>query len=126
VPSNNIGPVMQLVLERRGECLKMDSHGDQTNLEFTIPARGLIGLRTRLLNATQARRSCTTTSTTTSPHKGAIPVRVNGVMVSTETGKATGHAIENLQDRGILFVAPMDSVYEGQVVGEHCRDNDLR
>src|SRR5206468_7524698 len=56
---------------------------------------------------------------------GAVPTRANGVMVSTETGKATGHAIENLQERGILFVAPMESVYEGQVVGEHCRDNDL-
>jgi GTP-binding protein len=59
------------------------------------------------------------------PFKGEIPARINGVMVSTETGKATGHAIENLQERGILFVAPMESVYEGQVVGEHCRDNDL-
>jgi GTP-binding protein len=59
------------------------------------------------------------------PHRGLIPARLNGVMISTETGKATGHAIENLQERGSLFVGPMEEVYEGQIVGEHCRDNDL-
>jgi GTP-binding protein len=125
VPADSVGPVMQLVLTRRGECLKMESVGDQTHLEFTIPARGLIGLRTRLLNATQGTAIMHHNFHDYQPFKGEIPARVNGVMVSTETGKATGHAIENLQERGILFVAPMESVYEGQVVGEHCRDNDL-
>jgi GTP-binding protein len=125
VPANSVGPVMQLVLTRRGECIKMESVGDQTHLEFTIPARGLIGLRTRLLNATQGTAIMHHNFHEYQPHKGEIPARVNGVMVSTETAKATAHAIENLQERGILFVSPMDSVYEGQVVGEHCRDNDL-
>jgi GTP-binding protein len=125
VPAESVGPVMQLVLTRRGECLKMESISDQTHLEFTIPARGLIGLRTRLLNATQGTAIMHHNFHDYQPFKGDIPARVNGVMVSTETGKATAHAIENLQERGILFVAPMDSVYEGQVVGEHCRDNDL-
>jgi GTP-binding protein len=125
VPADSVGPVMQLVLSRRGECLKMESIGDQTHLEFTIPARGLIGLRTRLLNATQGQAILHHNFHEYAPYKGDIPSRVNGVMVSTETAKATAHAIENLQERGIMFVAPMDSVYEGQVVGEHCRDNDL-
>jgi GTP-binding protein len=59
------------------------------------------------------------------PAKAGLPGRANGVMISTETGKATGHALENLQERGVMFVAPMEPVYEGQIVGEHCRDNDL-
>jgi GTP-binding protein len=125
VPNDSVGAVMQLVLTRRGECAKMESRGETTNLEFTIPARGLIGLRTRLLNATSGTAIMHHTFHDYQPFKGAVPTRVNGVMVSTETGKATGHAIENLQERGILFVAPMEGVYEGQVVGEHCRDNDL-
>src|SRR5207247_11327620 len=79
----------------------------------------------RLLNATQGTAIMHHNFHDYQPVKGDIPARVNGVMVSTETGRATGHAIENLQERGILFVAPMDSVYEGQIVGEHCRDNDL-
>ncbi|HEY1376330.1 MAG TPA: translational GTPase TypA [Gemmataceae bacterium] len=124
-PSDAIGPVMQLVLGRRGECVKMDARDATTHLEFTIPARGLIGLRTRLLNATAGRAIMHHNFHDYQPYKGDIPARVNGVMVSTETGKATGHAIENLQERGVMFVAPMDPVYEGQVVGEHCRDNDL-
>jgi GTP-binding protein len=124
-PGDAIGAVMQLVLGRRGECVKMDARDAGTHLEFTIPARGLIGLRTRLLNATAGRAIMHHNFHDYQPYKGDIPARVNGVMVSTETGKATGHAIENLQERGVLFVAPMDSVYEGQIVGEHCRDNDL-
>jgi GTP-binding protein len=124
-PSDAVGPVMQLVLGRRAECVKMDNRGDMTNLEFTIPARGLIGLRTRLLNVSQGRAVMHHNFHEYAPYKGDIPARVNGVMVSTETGKATAYAIEGLQDRGILMVAPMDSVYEGQIVGEHCRDNDL-
>jgi GTP-binding protein len=124
-PGDAIGPVMQLVLGRRGECVKMDARDAGTHLEFTIPARGLIGLRTRLLNATAGRAIMHHNFHDYQPYKGDIPARINGVMVSTETGKATGHAIENLQERGVLFVAPMDSVYEGQIVGEHCRDNDL-
>src|SRR5947209_4806446 len=125
VPANAVGPVMQLVLARRGECQKMASHGDLTNVEFTIPARGLIGLRTRLLNATGGQAVIHHNFHDYQPHKGEIPARVNGVMVATETGKATAFAIDNLQDRGVMFVGPMESVYEGQIVGEHCRDNDL-
>jgi GTP-binding protein len=124
-PGDAVGPVMQLVLGRRGECVKMDARDSGTHLEFTIPARGLIGLRTRLMNATAGRALMHHNFHDYQPYKGDIPARNNGVMVATENGKATAHAIENLQDRGVMFVAPMDAVYEGQVVGEHCRDNDL-
>lgn len=125
VPPSSLGAVMELVGGRRGECVKMDARGETTHVEFTIPARGLIGLRTRLLNATQGQAIMHHNFYDYQPFKGAIPARVNGVLVSTETGKATAYAIEGLQDRGSLFVGPMDEVYEGQIVGEHCRDNDL-
>lgn len=125
VPPTSLGSVMELVGGRRGECVKMSAHGDMTNVEFTIPARGLIGLRNRLLNATQGQAVMHHNFYDYQPYRGAIPSRINGVMVSTETGKATAYAIEGLQDRGVLFVNPMEEVYEGQIVGEHCRDNDL-
>jgi GTP-binding protein len=126
VPNDLSNAVMRLVLERQGECFKMEGGmGNMTHIEFHIPARGLIGLRTRMLNATQGLAIMHHNFLDYRPMKASIPGRANGVMVSTETGKATSYAIEGLQDRGILFVSPMEPVYEGQVVGEHCRDNDL-
>lgn len=125
VPPSAVGPVMELVGNRKAECLKMDSRGEMTHLEFTIPARGLIGLRTRMMNATNGLAIMHHTFFDYQPSRGAVPSRINGVMVSTETGMATGYAIENLQERGVLFVSPGEQVYEGQVVAEHCRDNDL-
>jgi GTP-binding protein len=97
-----------------------------THIEFTIPARGLIGLRTRLMNATSGQAILHHNFYEYQPSRGDIPARVNGVMVSTETGRTTAYALENLQERGVLFVGPGAAVYEGQVVGEHCRDNDLQ
>jgi GTP-binding protein len=125
VPGHLTGAVMGLVLERQAECLKMEGGQESTHIEFVIPARGLIGLRSRMMTATSGQAIMHHNFHEYQPVRRAIAGRVNGVMVSTETGKATAHAIENLQERGILFVAPMESVYEGQVVGEHCRDNDL-
>jgi GTP-binding protein len=124
-PPASVGSVMELVGNRRAECLKLDSRGEMTHLEFTIPARGLIGLRTRLLNATSGQAIMHHNFYDYQPVRGSIPARVNGVMVSTETGRSTAYALENLQERGFLFVGPAEPVYEGQVVGEHCRDNDL-
>jgi GTP-binding protein len=125
VPPGSVGSVMELLGFRRAECMKMDAQREMTHLEFTIPARGLIGLRTRLLNVTSGQAIINHNFYDYQPYRGPIPARINGVMVSTETGMATGHAIENLQERGSLFVAPGAQVYEGQIVGEHCRDNDL-
>ena len=125
VPSSLTGAVMGLVLERQAQCAKMEGGQEATHIEFTIPARGLIGLRTRMMNATSGQAIMHHNFYEYQPLRPEIEGRANGVMVSTDTGKATGFAIENLQERGVLFVAPMEPVYEGQVVGEHCRDNDL-
>ncbi|HEV3084805.1 MAG TPA: translational GTPase TypA [Gemmataceae bacterium] len=124
-PPASVGAVMEAVGNRRGECLKMDSRGETTHVEFTIPARGLIGLRTRLMNATSGQAIMHHNFYDYQPVRGNIPGRVNGVMISTEMGRTTAHALENLQERGALFVGAGEQVYEGQVVGEHCRDNDL-
>jgi GTP-binding protein len=125
VPASHIGPVMALVLERQGVCMKMEGGSELTHLEFVIPARGLIGMRTRLMTATSGLAIVHHNFHEYAPVKPSLPGRANGVMVSTETGKATAYALEGLQDRGILFVAPMEPIYEGQIVAEHCRDNDL-
>jgi GTP-binding protein len=125
VPQHSVGAVMELVGNRRAECTKMDTKGNISHLEFTIPARGLIGLRNRLLTATSGEAVVHHNFLEYAPLRGSIPSRQNGVMISTETGRVTAHALEALQDRGFMFVQPGDEVYEGQVVGEHCRDNDL-
>jgi GTP-binding protein len=125
VPPASVGAVMELVGNRRAECLKMDTRGDMTHIEFTIPARGLIGLRTRLLNATSGQAIMHHNFYDYQPVRGTIPARINGVLVSTESGRSTAYALENLQERGSLFIGAAEPVYEGQIVGEHCRDNDL-
>jgi GTP-binding protein len=125
VPPSSVGAVMELVGNRRAECVKMNGHGDMTHVEFTIPARGLLGLGTRLMNATSGKAIVHHNFYDYQPVRGGIPGRVNGVMVSTETGRTTAYALDNLQERGVLFIGAGEQVYEGQVVGEHCRDNDL-
>jgi GTP-binding protein len=125
VPPSSLGPVMEMCGNRRAECLKLDTRGEMSHVEFTIPARGLIGLRTRLLNATGGTAIIHHNFYDYQPVRGAIAGRANGVMISTDTGRATPYALDNLQDRGSQFIAAGDTVYEGQIVGEHCRDNDL-
>ncbi len=125
VPPASVGAVMELVGNRRAECLKLDARGETTHIEFTIPARGLIGLRTRLLNATSGEAIMHHNFYDYQAVRGSIPARLNGVMISTETGRTTAYALDNLQERGSLFIGAGEAVYEGQIVGEHCRDNDL-
>jgi GTP-binding protein len=125
VPPSSLGSVMELVGNRRAECLKLDARGEMTHAEFTIPARGLIGLGTRLMNATSGEAIVHHNFYDYQTVRGSIPARVNGVMVSTETGRSTAYALENLQERGTLFIGAGEAVYEGQIVGEHCRENDL-
>jgi GTP-binding protein len=126
VPNDHSNSVMRLVLERQGECVKMEGgHGNSTHIEFHIPARGLIGLRTKMLTATQGTAIMHHNFLEYRPVKGTFPGRANGVLISTETAKATAYAIEGLQERGLLFVRPMEPVYEGQVVGENARDKDM-
>lgn len=125
VPTESVGAVMQLLGDRRAEMTHMNSHGPRTELEFTIPARGLIGLRTRMLNATAGEVIMHHRFECFGPHRGVIGGRLNGVMVATDMGQVTAYALDQLAGRGMMFVVPTDEIYEGQIIGEHCRDNDL-
>jgi GTP-binding protein len=125
VPTDKFGPVMELVGERRGMLEHMTAHGDYTHADFIIPARGLIGLRTRLLNATQGTAIIHHRFAEYRPVEGNIPRRPNGVLVSMVPGKAVGFALDSLQQRADLFVSPGDVIYEGMIVGENSRDNDM-
>ncbi|MCB9852002.1 MAG: translational GTPase TypA [Phycisphaerales bacterium] len=125
VPSSSTGSVIELVGGRRGEMIKMEPKEGFTHLEFTIPARGLIGLRTRMLNATRGEAIMHHTFYEYEHLRGSIPGRSNGAMVSGETGRVTAYAVQNLTDRGVMFSKPGDEVYRGQLVGEHCKDDDL-
>ncbi|MBX3359429.1 MAG: translational GTPase TypA [Phycisphaeraceae bacterium] len=125
-PNDAVGPVMELVGARKGEVKSMEPRGDAiTHMEFEIPARGLIGLRSRLLTATQGEAIMHHTFERFAPVSGPPPTRQQGVLVSIEAGAVTTYACELLAERGVLFVSPGDKVYAGQVVGEHTRDNDL-
>jgi GTP-binding protein len=123
VPNEHVGSVMGLVQPRQGECQRMENHGSTTQLGFHIPARGLIGLRTRLLNATQGTAIIHHNFLNYRALKGSVPGRANSVFINKDTGKVTAYAIDDLS--GTMFVAPGEDVYEGQVVGEQGRDNDL-
>jgi len=125
VPADAVGPVMQLLGDRRAEMEHMESVGTRTQLEFTIPARSLLGLRNRMLTATGGEVIMHHRFESYGPDRGDIGGRINGVMIATDTGPVTAYALEQLADRGIMFVEPGDDVYEGQIVGEHCKDSDL-
>jgi GTP-binding protein len=125
VPEKNMGGVMELVGNRKGELVRMDNRSGQVHLEFTIPARGLIGLRTRMLTATQGQAIMHHNFHEYAAARGDVPGRSNGVMVSMTAGSANAYALNNLQERGVMFVSPGDAVYEGQVVAENARDNDM-
>lgn len=125
VPGEKIGPVMEMVGARRGEMIEMTPRGDYTSVLFSIPARGLIGLRTKLLNATQGTAILHHRFAEFRPVEGEIPKRGNGVMVSMAAGKAVPFALAGLQQRADMFVGPGEEIYEGMIVGENVRDNDL-
>ncbi|MEN6306482.1 MAG: translational GTPase TypA [Anaerohalosphaeraceae bacterium] len=120
--------VMCLLGDRRSELISVDAKAGADNyihMEFSIPSRGLFGLHARLLTATQGRAILHHTFESYEPLRGSIPQRQAGVMVATEPGTVTAYALDALFDRGTFFVEPGDQVYEGQVVGEHCKDNDI-
>ncbi len=125
VPSDRLGPVMELVGERRAAMQEMTTRSEFTHATFSIPARGLIGLRTRLLNATQGTVIMHHRFEGYRPVEGDVPSRTNGVYISTGTGKAVAFALNGLQQRAEMFVAPGDDVYEGMIVGENSREEDL-
>jgi GTP-binding protein len=125
VPTDRVGPVMEMVGNRRGLLESMSPRGEYTLLCFSIPARGLIGLRTRMLNATQGTAIIHHRFSGYQPMGAELPRRSNGVLISMVPGKAVGYALFALQERSELFVAPGEDVYEGMIVGENARDNDL-
>ena len=120
--------VMSLLGDRRSEMLRMDAKSGASgfiHMEFLIPSRGLFGLHARMLNATQGRAVMHHTFERYEPMRGAIPQRKAGVMIATATGQVTAYALDALYDRGLFFVEPGETVYDGQVVGEHCKDDDI-
>ncbi|MFC6997390.1 translational GTPase TypA [Rufibacter roseus] len=125
VPEESAGKVIELVTQRKGDLTIMEPKGDLQHLEFNIPARGLIGLRNNVLTATAGEAIMNHRFVSYEPFKGAIPGRINGSLISMETGPGTAYSIDKLQDRGVFFVDPGEDVYMGQVIGEHSRQNDL-
>ncbi len=125
-PNSSVGSIMELVGGRKGELKKMEPRGnDLTHLKFEIPSRSLIGMRGRVLTATQGEAIMAHSFLKFSPVSGEMSHRAMGVLISLESGAITTYALEQLADRGIMFVVPQEKVYAGQVVGEHNRDNDL-
>ena len=125
VPQEFSGRVIDLVTQRKGEMLVMESKGEMQHLEFDIPSRGLIGLRSNMLTNTQGEAVMAHRFTDYRPWKGPIPGRNNGVLLSKNTEKTTGYSIDKLQDRGTFFVDPGEEVYAGQVIAEHIKPGDL-
>lgn len=125
VPETTSGKVIELATQRKGELLVMEPKGDLQHLEFEIPSRGLIGLRSNVLTATQGEAVITHRFKAFDHYRGPIPGRINGSIISKGTGTATGYTIDKLQDRGRFFVEPGEEIYGGQVVGEHNRPNDI-
>ena len=125
VPSDYSSKMIDMITRRKGEMMSMEAQGDRVNIEFTIPSRGIIGLRTNVLTASAGETIMAHRFKEYQPYKGDIERRVNGSMVAMESGTAFAYAIDKLQDRGRFFINPQDEVYAGQVVGEHVHDNDL-
>jgi GTP-binding protein len=124
-PDEVAGKVIELVTQRKGELKIMEPKGDLQHLEFEIPARGLIGLRSNILTATAGRATIAHRFKSYEPWKGPIPGRISGVLLAKETGVATPYSIDRMQDRGFFFVDPTENVYGGQVIGQHIRPDDL-
>ncbi|GAB3707153.1 translational GTPase TypA [Spirosoma flavus] len=125
VPEETAGKVIELATQRKGELLIMEPKGDLQHLEFEIPSRGLIGLRSNVLTATYGEAVMSHRFKEYQPFKGVIPERINGSMISMTTGQATAYSIDKLQDRGRFFVEPGEEIYTGMVIGEHNRQNDI-
>ena len=125
VPEEFSSKMIDMVTRRKGEMVSMESQGERVNIEFDIPSRGIIGLRTNVLTASQGEAIMAHRFKDYQPFKGEIARRVNGSMIAMETGTAFAYSIDKLQDRGKFFIDPGEEVYFGEVVGEHVHDNDL-
>ena len=125
VPEEMAGKAIEISTRRKAALMHMEGRGDRTHLEFDIPARGLIGLRSNLMTATQGEAVVAHRFKGYEPYKGEIEKRTNGSLVSLETGQSIAYSMDKLQDRGRFFVEPGEEIYAGQVVGEHTRALDL-
>ena len=125
LPEEFVGRAIEMVTRRKGVLIQMEGRGDRTHLEFDIPSRGLMGLRSNLLTATQGEAVVAHRFKDYEPYKGDIERRTNGSLVSLETGLSVAYSMDKLQDRGRFFIEPGVDIYEGQVVGEHTRERDL-
>ena len=125
VPEEFSSKMIDMVTRRRGEMTSMETQGDRVNIEFDMPSRGIIGLRTNVLTASQGEAIMAHRFKEYQPYKGDIDRRSNGSMIAMESGTAFAYAIDKLQDRGKFFIYPQDEVYAGQVVGEHVHEKDL-
>ena len=125
VPDEFSGRVIELMGSRRAEMTKFEPQGERVQLEFQVPARGLIGIGSRLMNLTQGEALVFHSFLDYQPYRGDIPRRSQGVMVAHEDGVAVPYALFQLKDRGPMFIPPGAKIYEGMVVGEHCKDNDI-
>ena len=125
VPEEFSSKMIDMVTRRKGEMTSMQTLGDRVDIEFDIPSRGIIGLRTNVLTASQGEAIMAHRFKEYQPYKGEIVRRMNGSMIAMETGTAYAYSIDKLQDRGKFFIDPGEEVYGGQVVGEHVHDNDL-
>ena len=125
VPEEFSSKMIDMVTRRKGELTSMETQGDRVNIEFDMPSRGIIGLRTNVLTASQGEAIMAHRFKEYQPYKGEIDRRTNGSMIAMEAGTAFAYAIDKLQDRGKFFIYPQDEVYAGQVVGEHVHENDL-
>ena len=124
-PDECAGTVIEMVTKRKGMLTNMESDGERTRLEFDVPSRGIIGLRSNMLTATAGEAIMTHRLKEFAPWMGEIEMRTNGSLIASETGTAYAYSIDKLQDRGRFFIAPMDEVYAGQVVGESTRQGDI-
>ena len=125
VPEEFASKMIDMVTRRKGEMTSMHNMGERVDIEFNIPSRGIIGLRTNVLTASQGEAIMAHRFKEYQPYKGDISRRSNGSMIALEGGTAFAYAIDHLQDRGKFFISPQDDVYAGQIVGEHIHENDL-
>ena len=125
VPEEFASKMIDMVTRRKGEMTSMETQGDRTNIEFDMPSRGIIGLRTNVLTASQGEAIMAHRFKEYQPYKGDIERRVNGSMIAMESGTAYAYSIDKLQDRGKFFIDPGEEVYAGEVVGEHIHEKDL-
>jgi GTP-binding protein len=125
VPEPVSGKVIEMVSQRKGDMLIMQPKGDLIHLEFSIPSRGIIGIRSKMLTATAGEATITHRFKAFEPWKGEIPGRINGSLISMEQGQAIPYSLDKLQDRGFFFIDPNEEIYTGQVIGENNRMDDM-